>query len=596
MNTLLERIEKNYVSLHKQKEECFWQQYMGLSSYVENSLEEANNAMENFCSDKTLLEDIQRELTQDLSDEDRLALEGWERFFAVRKAVDDPELLSGLSSLEKGFGVQRRNYSFKFTDPLSGKHEKSSFPGLFNIVRSNPDEEFRKSAWESFKNFERELVGENLLALVKKRNLLAHKQGYKNWYEYKIGINEAVDAKRVFSIVNELEDITREPYFSNLKEDPKPWNLFHMHSGEEGAKISPYLPFETALSVWGRSFRNLGVDYNGAELVLDLIARDGKYENGFMHNPVPTRLYQGKFRPGRLQFTANAVVHQPGGGQRALTTLFHEGGHAAHFANIEMPASSYAQEFAPTSYAFAEIQSMFFDNFLDSPSWLKSYGRDLDGNSIPDQLVVENYLAKHRSLSFGLRNLASVVEGEYLLYTSEGLKVEDIIGLFEENERKWLGVPGYRPTGVVPHLYARDSSAIYYGYLLAQIAVYETYAALEKKLGRVENNPQTAMLLKEHYWKSGNRIGIFEAVNLLSGKAYSLEGLQGIFNQDPVLYANAELSKTWDMDVEPDNLGASNITLIHGDKLISSLKTAGSFEKMAEEYKVWISTEKSGRQ
>ncbi len=39
----------------------------------------------------------------------------------------------------------------------------------------------------------------------------------------------------------------------------------------------------------------------------------------------------------------------------------HEAGHAAHFANIRMPSPLFSQERAPTSVAYAELQSMFLD-------------------------------------------------------------------------------------------------------------------------------------------------------------------------------------------------------------------------------------------
>ena len=55
----------------------------------------------------------------------------------------------------------------------------------------------------------------------------------------------------------------------------------------------------------------------------------------------------GTWRPARINFTANAVPGQVGSGLRATETLFHEGGHAAHFANILSDAPCFAQEFAP---------------------------------------------------------------------------------------------------------------------------------------------------------------------------------------------------------------------------------------------------------
>ena len=56
-----------------------------------------------------------------------------------------------------------------------------------------------------------------------------------------------------------------------------------------------------------------------------------------------------------------------GSGKTALATLLHEGGHAAHFANIEQATPLASQERAPTSVAYAENQSMFLDSLAGAP-------------------------------------------------------------------------------------------------------------------------------------------------------------------------------------------------------------------------------------
>lgn len=64
---------------------------------------------------------------------------------------------------------------------------------------------------------------------------------------------------------------------------------------------------------------------------------------------------------------------QVGSGKTALDTLLHEGGHAAHFANIEQNSPFFSQERAPMSVAYAENQSMFLDSFGKDAAWLGRY-------------------------------------------------------------------------------------------------------------------------------------------------------------------------------------------------------------------------------
>ena len=55
----------------------------------------------------------------------------------------------------------------------------------------------------------------------------------------------------------------------------------------------------------------------------------------------------------------------------------------AHFANVDMPAPCFSQEFAPTSVAFAEVQSMFLDSILNDPDWQTRYATTKQGEPMP---------------------------------------------------------------------------------------------------------------------------------------------------------------------------------------------------------------------
>ena len=72
----------------------------------------------------------------------------------------------------------------------------------------------------------------------------------------------------------------------------------------------------------------------------------------FCHWPQPAwRKPDGSWQPALTNFTSLADPAAVGSGKVALTTLMHEAGHAAHFANIDMPSPLFAQERAPTSVA-----------------------------------------------------------------------------------------------------------------------------------------------------------------------------------------------------------------------------------------------------
>lgn len=89
-------------------------------------------------------------------------------------------------------------------------------------------------------------------------------------------------------------------------------------------------------------------------MALDLCDRASKYPNGFCAWPQPAYVStSGEWVPSRANFTSLATPTQVGSGRTALVTLLHEGGHAAHFANVLQRSPFFSQERAPTSVAYA---------------------------------------------------------------------------------------------------------------------------------------------------------------------------------------------------------------------------------------------------
>merc|ERR1712097_191796 len=169
-------------------------------------------------------------------------------------------------------------------------------------------------------------------------------------------------------------------------------------------RSDPYFPFEKSVEQWGRSFAALGISYAGASMNLDLLDRKGKYSNGFCHWPQPAWVKpDGSWQPTVAHFTSLADPGAVGSGLTGLTTLMHEAGHAAHFANIAMPSPLFSQERAPTSVAYAELQSMFLDSLVGDAAWRCKYAVSREGAALPWALVAEDVTAKHPYEVFALR-------------------------------------------------------------------------------------------------------------------------------------------------------------------------------------------------
>ena len=340
---------------------------------------------------------------------------------------------------------ERAGLRLRYSDAAGNEHPASTNVLSTNLVTST-DEVVRKSSHDALLELERWVLDHGLLEQVKTRNAFARALGFSDYFAYKVRTNEDMSVSELFAVLDEFEALTKDRCFNELarlsrEKGPDSvlgHNLRYATRGDAERAMDPYVPFERALEVWARSFHRLGIRYRGASLTLDLLDRPGKYENGFMHGPVPCHLRGGAWTPARINFTSNATPNLVGSGQTGLQTLFHEGGHAAHFSNVIQGSPCFSQEYAPTSMALAETQSMFCDSMLGDADWIATYARDREGNAPPAEVIRALVVAKHPFQAFTERSILLVPVFERQLYAlpESELVPERVHALARECETK----------------------------------------------------------------------------------------------------------------------------------------------------------------
>jgi hypothetical protein len=178
--------------------------------------------------------------------------------------------------------------------------------------------------------------------------------------------------------------------------------------------------------------------------------------------------------------------------------------------------------------AFAETQSMFLDSLISDGDWLKAYAKDANGNAIPDEVIHKRIEEKQPFFAFEERSIMAVPYFERALYSMEDdeLTAENITELARDTEMMILGLPvSPRPLITLPHILSDQSACSYQGYLLANMAVYQTRAFFKEKFGYLTDNPQIGPLLAEHYWKPGNSISHDESIRSLTGEGFNAKYL-----------------------------------------------------------------------
>ena len=617
-DTFVPDLNQRYERLHTAKEDAFWTAYMGLSpdaAAARADFDRKEIELKRFLQDPARLAAVraQREQAErgGAEGEALTSLRGWEATFGAH-AIESPQaraLAEEIIAAEGALAGARGGMTLGFTDPATQQFTRASSVRLAAMLLSETDEARRRAAWEGLRSIEPFVLEHGFVELVRMRNRLGRMLGGEDYYDAVVRRVERLTKARIFGWLDELEAATRDPARRSIEQlaaqhgaRATPWSVRAWSTGDTAREQDPYFPFGPALLRWGRSMSALGVRYAGATLVLDLVDRKGKYENGFMHGPVPAWREGGRWRPARIQFTANAVPGVVGAGRRATDTLFHEGGHAAHYANIDMPAPCFSQEFAPSSVAFSETQSMLMDSLVGDADWQARYAATRDGEPMGEELILRGVRARQPLAAWELRQRLSVCYGEKALYEipDAELSPQRILDALREVERRLLfldeGSP--RPILAVPHLLSGESSAYYHGYVLAEMAVQQTRAHILSRDGFLTDNPALGPALREAYWRPGNSRSFADLVAALTGAPPSASHLAREVNRsadEAAAEARARLQRgrsapRRDGPVELD----ATVRVMHGNEEIATTggpAAGGRFEECARRFEAWIAAQ-----
>ncbi len=539
----LNQLNQDYLAIHRSKEDLFWSTYMGTSDDHKGSTAAQTNWTQ-FLSDANQISKVetQIELAKSISDatekqQTLQGLTGWLKTFKAHAIQGDQAqaLKKELIEFEAELFEKKQAHQLSYIDE-NGNSVDASLPVLASIIRTNENPDVRQSAHKALLDLEQWLLQNGFIELVKLRNKFAQSLGYGSFFDYSVEKTEHMTIEELFTILDDFEQRTREANERSLKQLASDkgeqaltgYNFNFSFSGDVMRDLDPYVPFSKSLRRWVESFGRLNIDYSKAELCLDLLDRKGKYPNGFCHGPIPSFYDNGEWVAAQVNFTSNAKPDQVGSGFDGINTLFHEGGHAAHFANVKMNAPCFSQEFAPTSMAYAETQSMFCDSLLNDADWLKQYATNDAGESVPDSVIKSMIESRQPFKAYQERSILVVPYFERALYelAEDELTPERITQLARECEQDILGLEcSPRPLIAIPHLLSDEAACAYQGYLLAHMAVYQTRAYFTDKFGYLTDNPEIGPLLAEHYWKPGNSQSHNETIVALTGEGFNAKYL-----------------------------------------------------------------------
>lgn len=254
---------------------------------------------------------------------------------------------------------------------------------------------------------------------------------------------------------------------------------------------------------------------------------------------------------------------------------------------------------------------MFLDAFADDAGWQGRYCRSRDGAaSPPPWAVIEKAITDtHPYAVLVLRAMLAVPFFEKRLYElpEEEVTAERILRLADEVEQEIELGPSPRPLLSVPHPLSDESSAYYHGYVLAEMAVHQTRAALAEKFsdedkkekeekkaneeeGKEENDDdidpsvliddaRVGEALRSGYWESGNTKPYLELVEKVTGKPLSADAWVSVL-EEKIDSKIARERKAFERgvaegpkfsDLSKIDLGA-RVVVVHGDEKVADSK------------------------
>ncbi len=604
-----DHLNRAYLVVHKTKEDLFWTTYMGTSD-DQAGFVRAEGAYKEFVSDPARLAETRAHLARVRAlppdrERDTLVhgLGGWLAVFEAN-IIDSPEGRARMREIVDAESVlfeKKRAYEPRHLNDR-GELEVASLPMLATNLAANPVEERRRSSFDALRGIERWVLEHGFLELVALRNRFARALGYGNYFELKLQRNERMSTASLARLLDDFlshTDAANARALASLRTAhgdaaAEPWNLRFFATGDVTRRLDPYMPFGLALRRWIESFRRLGIQFRQATMQLDLLERPGKHQNGFCHGPVPSWINErGQWMPAAINFTSEAKPDQVGSGIRAINTLFHEGGHAAHFANVVQNAPCFSQEYAPTSMAYAETQSMFCDSLLSDADWLLRYARTTEGAPIPHALILDRIASTQPMHAYNARAIAVVPYFESALYqmSDDELTPERVLALARDTERRVLGGESPRPLLAIPHLLNQESAASYQGYLLAQMAVSQTRAHFDAELGYLTDNPAIGPALSTHYWQPGNSVDHDSMLRSLTGDGFSAASLAKECNElAEEACARAEATiRASEARQYPDGVVSSldaHIRIVHGAELLAD--SSDGEDVMCDRFEKWV--------
>ncbi len=277
----------------------------------------------------------------------------------------DPKLLEEINKMQTNIEQKYSSFRVKY------KGKDITDNDVENILKTSTNSADLETVWKGHKEIGK-LVSADIIALVKKRNEIAKKLGFKNYHEMSLKLSDQ-DPAEIEKLFDELDELTKNT-FAQLKlemdsffskrynvpiADLKPWH-YQNRFFQEAPKIytvdlDKYYSKVDIVKVTKDFFAGIGLPVDDILDRSDLFEKPGKNQHAYC-----THID----REGDVRILCNIRPNEQWAG-----TMLHELGHAVYdkFIDKNLPFSLRTPAHTFTTEAIA----MFFGRLSTNAQWMK---------------------------------------------------------------------------------------------------------------------------------------------------------------------------------------------------------------------------------
>jgi peptidyl-dipeptidase A len=277
----------------------------------------------------------------------------------------DPKLLEELIKAQTKLEEKYNTYRAQ----VDGK--KLTDNEIDRILKTSANSNELKKVWEASKQIG-DSAATGVVAIVKMRNNIAQKLGFKNYQEMSLKLSEQ-DPEKILALFDELDSLTRGTFVTlksqmdsvlakEYKINPDqlmPWHyqnrFFQEAPSIYNIDLDSYFANKDVVELTKNYYAGIGLDITPILAKSDLFEREGKYQHAYcIHID----------RSGDVRAVCNVKNNH-----QWMGTMLHEFGHGVYDYNIDMSLPYYLR--TPAHTFTTEAIAMIFGRLASNPYWIR---------------------------------------------------------------------------------------------------------------------------------------------------------------------------------------------------------------------------------